>query len=99
MRSSKLLDKLAGFHLHRVVLVLAAVAALSPVTRAQYLHPKITSKQTTIRNVVLMPAKVDVVRDSMKGPEGMAAESELLSARVTQLISDALGAKHIAVIT
>ena len=76
--------------------VALALAAITPqVARAQYLHPKITSKQTTIRNIVLLPAKVDIVRDSMKGPEGMGAESEQLSARVSQLISDALTAKHI----
>ena len=77
--------------------VALALAAISPqVARAQYLHPKITSKQTTIRNIVLLPAKVDIVRDSMKGPEGMGAESEQLSARVSQLITDALTAKNIA---
>ena len=77
--------------------VALALAAITPqVARAQYLHPKITSKQTTIRNIVLLPAKVDIVRDSMKGPEGMGAESEQLSARVSQLITDALTAKNIA---
>src|SRR5437667_322110 len=35
----------------------------------QYLHPKVTGKQTQIRNVVMLPAKVEVVRQSMKGPE------------------------------
>ena len=77
--------------------VALALAAITPqVASAQYLHPKITSKQTTIRNIVLLPAKVDIVRDSMKGPEGMGAESEQLSARVSQLITDALTAKNIA---
>ena len=33
---------------------------------------KISSRQTAIRNVVVLPAKVNVVRDSMKGPEGTA---------------------------
>src|ERR1041384_5233250 len=57
---------------------------------AQYLHPKITKKETTIRNVVVLPAKVNVVRDSMKGPEGMAAESDELSARVEKMIAEVL---------
>src|SRR4051794_26113983 len=73
-----------------------AVGVIAPQTaRAQYLNPKITSKQTTIRNIVLLPAKVDIVRDSMKGPEGMGAESEELRARVEQLITETLMAKHI----
>src|SRR5437762_8121279 len=64
----------------------------------QYLHPKVTGKQTQIRNGVMLPAKVEVVRQSMKGPEGMAAESDLLSTRVSQLVSEALATKHIAVL-
>jgi hypothetical protein len=67
---------------------------MSPlVVRAQFLHPKISSKQSTIRNVVILPAKVSVVRDSMKGPEGMAAESEDLSARVEKTVAEVLANK------
>src|SRR5438128_10256494 len=65
----------------------------------QYLHPKVTGKQTQIRNVVILPAKVEIVRQSMKGPEGMAAESDLLSTRVSQLLAEALQAKRIAITT
>ena len=61
----------------------------SPI-HAQFLHPKITSKETTVRTVVVLPAKVNVVRDSMKGPEGMAAESDELSARVEKMIAEVL---------
>src|SRR6195256_1435314 len=75
---------------------LVAFAATTPATlRAQYLHPKVSGKETAIRNVVLMPAKVEIVKQSMKGPEGMAAESDLLSSRVTELITEALAAKHV----
>jgi hypothetical protein len=71
-------------------------AAMSPlVVRAQFLHPKINSRESTIRNVVILPAKVSVVRDSMKGPEGMAAESEELSARVEQTVAEVLLQKHV----
>lgn len=69
-------------------IVLATVAAQS--IQAQFLHPKLQSKETTIRNVVVLPAKVNIVRDSMKGPEGMAAESDELSARVEKMISEVL---------
>lgn len=75
-----------------------AFAAASPATlRAQYLHPKVSGKETTIRRVVLMPAKVEIVKQSMRGPEGMAAESDLLSARVSQLITEALAGKHVSI--
>jgi len=73
---------------------------MSPfVVRAQFLHPKISSKQSTIRNVVILPARVDVVRDSMKGPEGMAAESELLSARVEKMVNEVLATRHVTTLS
>jgi hypothetical protein len=79
---------------------IALVAVMSPlVVRAQFLHPKISSKQSTIRNVVILPAKVDVVRDSMKGPEGMAAESELLSARVEKMVNEVLATRHVTTLS
>jgi hypothetical protein len=76
------------------------IAIATPFTaRAQFLHPKITTKEGTIRNVVILPAKVDIVRDSMKGPEGMGAESEELSARVERLVTEALAVKNVKATT
>ena len=66
------------------------VAVTSQSIHAQFLHPKIKSKETTIRRIVILPAKVSVVRDSMKGPEGMAAESDELSLRVEEKIVEVL---------
>jgi hypothetical protein len=77
------------------VTVLMATALLPLTARAQFLHPKIAKKETTIRNVVVLPAKVEIVRDSMKGPEGMAAESETVSERVAKMVSDALATKQV----
>jgi hypothetical protein len=75
--------------------------AVSPLaTRAQFLHPKISSREVTVRKVVILPARVDVVRDSMKGPEGMAAESEELSGRVERAVAGVLSdQKHIATLS
>ena len=71
-----------------VVFVALMIIALVPMlVRAQFLHPKIAKKETTIRNIVILPAKVSVTRDSMKGPEGMAAESEDVSGRVEKALS------------
>src|SRR5215208_5872851 len=76
-------------------LVLLTVSG-SHLAHGQFLHPKIKSKETTIRRVVVLPAKVNVVRDSMKGPEGMAAESDDLSARVETMIAEVLSKqKHV----
>ena len=74
------------------VVVVLTVSA-SDQAHAQFLHPKIQSKETTIRRVVVLPAKVNVVRDSMKGPEGMAAESDELSARVESMVAEVLSKK------
>jgi hypothetical protein len=63
------------------------------IVRAQYLHPKVSKKETTIRNIIILPAKVNVVRDSMKGPEGMAAESEDVSGRVEKSLAAVLEKK------
>jgi hypothetical protein len=80
--------------------LVALAAAMSPsIVRAQFLHPKINSKESTIRNVVILPAKVSIVRDSMKGPEGMAAESEELSARVEKTVAEVLAQKHVATLS
>src|SRR5215207_6515574 len=77
-------------------LVILVTVSGSQSVRAQFLHPKIKSKETTIRRVVVLPAKVNVVRDSMKGPEGMAAESDELSARVETMIAEVLSKqKHV----
>jgi hypothetical protein len=80
--------------------LVALMSAMSPlVGRAQFLHPKIKSNESKIRNVVILPAKVSVVRDSMKGPEGMAAESEDISARVEKMVAEALAQKHVTTLS
>ena len=78
--------------LFALVVVLLTVSGSHQV-HAQFIHPKIKSNETTIRRVVVMPAKVTVVRDSMKGPEGMAAESDELSMRVEKMVAEVLANK------
>ncbi len=73
------------------VIFVAAIAAMAPLAaRAQVMNAKVTGKETGIRNVVILPAKVDIVRNTMKGPEGMAAESEELSAQVERTVAEVL---------
>ena len=78
--------------LFALVVVLLTVSGSHQV-QAQFIHPKIKSNETTIRRVIVMPAKVTVVRDSMKGPEGMAAESDELSLRVEKMVAEVLANK------
>ncbi|HEU4507693.1 MAG TPA: hypothetical protein VFR78_05610 [Pyrinomonadaceae bacterium] len=80
----------------KMMFAVVLIVSGSHVVHAQFLHPKIASKETTIRRVVVLPAKVTVVRDSMKGPEGMAAESDDLSARVEAMVAEVLSKrKHV----
>src|SRR5687767_7855070 len=95
--SSFNLNKLRTAVIAAAVMITAAV--LPSDARAQFLHPKIAKKETTIRNVVVLPAKVEIVRDSMKGPEGMAAESEAVSERVAKMVSDALSNKQVTTLS
>src|SRR6476619_4514944 len=76
-----------------LVLVVLLTVCGSHQVQAQFLHPKIKANETTIRRVVVLPAKVNVVRDSMKGPEGMAAESDELSLRVEKMVAEVLSKK------
>ena len=74
-----------------ITFIAVLIVATAPTTaRAQFLHPKIARKEATIRNVIILPAKVTVMRDGMKGPEGMAAESEDLSGRVEKMLATVL---------
>ena len=74
----------------KIAVLMMLVGVTSQSIQAQFLHPKVKSKETKIRKIVILPAKVNVVRDSMKGPEGMAAESDELSLRVEEKIAEVL---------
>jgi hypothetical protein len=65
--------------------------------RAQYLNPKLTEKKVTIRSAVILPAKVEITKESAKGSEMMVAESEQISTGVAEAVSQALQGKKIAV--
>src|SRR6266850_2242140 len=100
MTSTSTLAKACRVRTAKLVGLVALGTAMSPlVVPAQFLHPKINSRESTIRNVVILPAKVSVVRDSMKGPEGMAAESEELSARVEKTVAEVLLQKHVTTLS
>jgi hypothetical protein len=65
--------------------------------RAQYLNPKLTEKKVTIRSAIILPAKVEITKESAKGSEMMVAESEQISTGVAEAVSQALQGKKIAV--
>lgn len=66
--------------------------------QAQYLHPKVVEKKVTIRNAVILPAKVEITKESAKGAEMMVAESAEISGDVTNAVGHALQQKKIGVV-
>jgi hypothetical protein len=64
---------------------------------AQYLNPKIAEKNVTIRSAVILPAKVEITKESAKGAEMMVAESAQVSGSVTEAVGQALQQKKINV--
>jgi hypothetical protein len=64
---------------------------------AQYLHPKVVEKKVTIRSAVILPAKVEITKESAKGAEMMVAQSAEVSGSVTEAVGQALQQKKIRV--
>ena len=65
---------------------------------AQYLHPKIAEKKVTVRSAVILPAKVEITKESAKGSEMMVAESAEISSSVVEAVGQALQQKKISVV-
>ena len=65
--------------------------------KAQYLHPKIKEKKVTIHSAAILPAKVEITKESAKGSEMMVAESADISNKVVDAVSQALQQKKITV--
>ena len=66
---------------------------------AQYLNPKVVEKKVTIRSATILPAKVEITKESAKGAEMMVAESAEISGKVTEAVGQALQEKKINVVT
>src|SRR5690349_11195083 len=83
-----------------VLITLCCVLAHSYAAdvKAQYLHPKVTEKKVTIRNAVVLPAKVEIVKESAKGSEMMVAESAAISDKAAEAVGQALQDKKISVV-
>ncbi|MDQ3819718.1 MAG: hypothetical protein M3362_18875 [Acidobacteriota bacterium] len=80
------------------LLLLSSILLSGAAAEGQYLNPKLQSKQTLVRNVVILPPKIEIVKESMKGNEGMVEESSALSAKVAELVAQAFADKKINVL-
>ena len=65
--------------------------------QAQYLNTKVTDKKVTIRSAVILPAKVEITKESAKGAEMMVAESADISVKVMEAVDQALTEKKISI--
>ncbi|MBD0369654.1 MAG: hypothetical protein ICV60_02285 [Pyrinomonadaceae bacterium] len=85
---------------YRAILFLLFIALLCQTeAAAQYLNPKVESKQSVIRSVVILPPKIEIVKESAKGTEGMVKESAELSVKISELVAQALQEKKITVLS
>jgi hypothetical protein len=67
--------------------------------KAQYVNTKLVDKQITIRSATILPAKVEITKESAKGSEMMVAESAEISASVMEAVGLALQKKQFTVVS
>jgi hypothetical protein len=82
----------------RVLFIVLVSLLAAQQAQAQYLHPKIIEKKVTIHNAVILPAKVELTKESAKGSEMMVAESEQASVQVLGAVEQSLQNKNISVL-
>jgi len=86
----------------RLVLAILCCALLhcqAADVNAQYINPKLVEKTVTIRSATILPAKVEITKESAKGSEMMVAESAEISANVVEAVGHALEKKQFTVVT
>lgn len=71
---------------------------LAATAEAQYLNPKILEKKVTIHSAAILPAKVEIIKESAKGSEMMVAESADISTSVMEAVGNTLQQKKISVV-
>ena len=80
----------------RVTLILVC-CLFAANAQAQYVNTKLSEKKITIRSAAILPAKVEITKESAKGSEMMVAESADISQKVMQAVDQALTEKKISV--
>src|ERR1044072_4368 len=81
-----------------VILCCAFIHQSAAKVEAQYLNPKILEKKVRIHSAALLPAKVEITKESAKGSEMMVAESADISSSVMEAVSYTLQQKKTAVV-
>ena len=82
---------------HVVFIILCCMFAAD--VKAQYVNARLVEKKVAIRSAVILPAKVEITKESAKGQEMMVAESADISSKVMDAVGQALQEKKISVVT
>lgn len=81
-----------------VLMIACCLLAHAHTAEAQFLNPKIVENKVTIRTATILPAKVELTKESAKGSEMMVAESAELSTGVMEAVTQTLQKKKINVV-
>jgi hypothetical protein len=76
-----------------------ALHFLAADVKAQYVNTKLIEKNVTIRSAAILPAKVEIMKESAKGSEMMVAESAEISTNVMVAVGEALQKKQFTVVS
>ena len=82
-----------------LILCCAFLHSQAASVNAQYVNTKLVEKKITIRSATILPAKVEIVKESAKGSEMMVAESAEISTNVMEAVSQALQKKQFTVVS
>src|ERR1041385_1845157 len=76
------------------LLVFLSTAFLSTPVWAQVEHPDLQSGKTVVKNVVILPPNVRIVKNGVKAVEEMTQESRALELALAPLIAGGLNSRH-----
>jgi hypothetical protein len=74
---------------------LIAFALALPAGAKEYVHPKIKSKEKTVRTAAVLPARVEFQKSGLKGAEGMIRESDVVAEGLTKAVINALSRRGV----
>jgi hypothetical protein len=78
----------------RRILIAVLLAFLSTSVWAQFEHPDLKSGKTMVKNVVILPPNVKIVKNGVKAVEELTEVSRDLENALPPLITEALNQKH-----
>lgn len=83
---------------YSILSLIALTLLVSGQAVAQQLHPKLEKKEKAVKNVLVLPAKVELTKSGMKGNEGMLKEADQVAEALPKLVVAALQKKGYAVL-